>query len=247
MSSMTMGRMASVPQSINSTSTDQKAPLGTSVRLSDGREFVYAEAGGVALPSGRICQAAVQVANHIDMATTTGAVGDKTITVTLGATLASENQYADGLLVVTDDTGDIALAGGVLSISGHPAAASAATLVVSLKDALSEAVDANSTTTLVANKYSDILIAAGTGSATLVGVPIVDLGVGEFGWVQTRGLVACLTDGTLVAGDPVTNSDTIDGAVSPLTATQAIDEGHIGYCQVANADADISVIDLQIG
>ena len=88
------------------TGTTKLHPYGTRMVLPDGRVFYYGQTDG-AQTAGAICQSAVGVANHdMDLATNTASAGDKSVTVTLGGTAATEDQYADGYLYVNDGTGE---------------------------------------------------------------------------------------------------------------------------------------------
>ena len=71
--------------------------LGVRAVTGDGREFHYVQAGGTALVPGKLQQASAQVANHQNLTPTAAtAVGDTSITVTLGGTAATANQYLGG-------------------------------------------------------------------------------------------------------------------------------------------------------
>ena len=86
------------------TGTTQIHPYGTRMVLPDGRVYYYGQTDG-AQTAGAICQSAVGVANHdMDLATNTASAGDKSVTVTVGGTAATEDQYKDGYLYVNDGT-----------------------------------------------------------------------------------------------------------------------------------------------
>ena len=251
MSSMTFN-MASVPQGIYDTSTSQLAPMGSTVFLGDGREFQYAENGAVAAINGRGYQASVGlvVADTVDKALSTQAAGDLTVTFTpTGTDVLAENEAAEGYLVITDDTGDVLNAGPTYKISSHLAMAAATAVVLRLQDPLWEGIAAASLGTIVKHPCRDVVIwTPGSAGATrrLVGIPPRDHAVDAFGWFQTKGTCGALRDGTVAVGNPVVLSDGVDGAVSPLTATQAIDETELGDCMVIAADANICIINLRL-
>ena len=90
------------------TSTDSSLStlVGTRWDLSDGREVTLVKNGAVALAPGKLVQDAAIVANHQNLATTAytpySANGNvpASVTVTLGATAATANQYAGGYVIV---------------------------------------------------------------------------------------------------------------------------------------------------
>ena len=62
----------------------------------------------------------------------------------------------------------------------------------------------------------------------------------DFGWVQTRGPIGCLEEGTITKGSLVVPSDGVSGAVAELgnyLVTGAINDMPIvGYCADPGAD-----------
>ena len=88
------------------TGTTQLHPLSTRMVLPDNRVYYYGQTDG-AQTSGAICQSAVGVANHdMDLAVNTASAGAKSLSITLGATAATEDQYKDGYVYVNDGTGE---------------------------------------------------------------------------------------------------------------------------------------------
>lgn len=237
----------SAPQGLYDVSADQLAPLGATLVLGDDREFVYAEAGAVALTNGRLCQSALPIANHANRALDAPAIGTRVVNVTPGATAGAENLYAEGYLVIVNDTGDITEAGKAFKIAGHPAIASATAQDITLVDPLWEAIAAASTGTLVHHPCRAVLIHASPPTTTLVGVPIRDIPISNFGWLQTRGVCGVLQEGVVVAGSPVACSDTVDGAVTPMNVTYVVDEHVVGVAVANTATGDVAVIDLRLG
>ena len=88
------------------TGTTQLHPLSTRMVLPDGRVYYYGQADG-AITSGKVCQSAVGIANHdMDLAVNTASAGDKSLTVTVGGTAVTEEEYKDGYVYVNDGTGE---------------------------------------------------------------------------------------------------------------------------------------------
>lgn len=131
-----------IPQGIFEESVTRRAPLGTRRKATGGRYFIYCKAGE-AMTAGQLQIMTAMVANHIDIACvagdgTSGSVGNRAITVTLGPTAATSNQYEDGFLHFTD----VGPAGRTHMIKRNPAADASATLKIDLYDALLETVGA---------------------------------------------------------------------------------------------------------
>jgi hypothetical protein len=84
------------------------------------------------------------------------------------------------------------------------------------------------------------LIGATAGTDYVVaGVTPISFTVNYYGWVQTRGVATILADGTIAAGQNVTLSDGVTGAVhtkdaetEPLIGYAAFAPDNTGYCGV---------------
>lgn len=188
-----------VGQDLYKYGTTQNHTLGEKAVSSDGRTFRYVKAGGTVLVPGNWLQSPAIVANHVNLTPTAAvAVGDTTITVTLGATAATANQYAGGVVVVEIGTTG---KGQSLLVKSHPAAASAATLVLTLSDPVQVATSGTVTVSLVANLYNGVIQTPQTTlTGTPVGVAVGAIPAGEFGWICSRGLTAALADGAITVG-----------------------------------------------
>jgi len=186
-------------QGVFTTSTVQQHVLGEKAFTPDGRTFRYVKAGASNLVSGNVIQSPAVVANHVNLTPTAAvAVGDITITVTLGATAATANQYAGGYLVVEKGTTG---AGQTLLIKSHPAAASSATLLLTLSDAFVVATSGTVTVSLVASNYNGVIqTPVTTLTGTPVGVAVVIIPAASFGWICSRGITAVTADGIITQG-----------------------------------------------
>ncbi len=194
----------------------QRFPLGTQMVMQDGRKFRYAKAGASALVVGNLLQGPALVSNHVGItATAAAAVGDRTVSATLGATAATKDQYADGYLLVQS------AAGGMIPIAGHDAVASAGVITVKLKTGLRIAVATTANNIdLVTNPFSGVIQNPTTQTGAPVGVAVSAIAAAGFGWVQTAGPAAVLTDGTVVLGDSVMPSNGTAGAVEAWNLTE---------------------------
>ena len=184
------------------TNTTKKRALGTILELPDGREFKYVLNGAGAITSGKLASSAAMIGNHdMDLTTAAASVGDTSITVTLGATAATKDQYADGYIYTNDGTGQ----GQVYRIASNPAADGSATLAVTLasNDPVSVALDSTTESGLAVNPYSGVVVSPTSVTNRTLGVTATDIAANAYGFVQTKGLASVLVSGTVVAGQPL--------------------------------------------
>jgi len=196
------------------TGTTQLHALGSRMHLPDGRIYRYGQTDG-AQTAGAICQSAVGVANHdMDLAVNTASVGDKSLSVTLGGTAATEDQYKDGYVYVNGQTG----AGHIYKIRQHDAINSSAAGTINLYDgdAIAVAFEAATLVGLVKNPYKDFIVYPTTTTGHAVGVAATDFDDDDFGWLQTWGPAAVLCDVAFAIGNHVRVSDNTAGSGEPL-------------------------------
>lgn len=227
-------------QNIYVESSIQQHALGERMVAPDGRVFRYAKMGAVAGVAGRLYQAPIEVTDHQNLAPTAAvAVGATSVTVTLGATAATANQYAGGWII-------IAAGGGInhqYKVASHPAAAAAATLALTLEDPIRVAlVAATSKVDLVANPYNGVIINPAAATSAAVGVTVTTQTAATFGWLQVRGVVGVLADGAVTVGTVVAASNAVAGAVEPFAGVQA----PIGLAVTGIADTEVGAVDLKL-
>lgn len=213
------------------TSSTAVHDVGTLGLTLDGRCFRYSKAGGSNLAIGKLAVAATQVADDENLACAATAVGATQVTVTLGASAVTANQYAQGYFIVNDVDGE----GQTIQISGHPAASALATLVVTLKEPLQVALTANSQASLVKNMWADVVISATDQADLAVGVPNVGITTAQFGWLQTKGVCSVLADENVTAGLALTIGTGVAGAVE---AYDGAGEQIIGVAHTALVDTE---------
>jgi len=186
-------------QDMFTSSATQQHVLGEKGYTPDGRKFRYVKAGASALVAGDVIQSPAIVANHVNLTpTAAAAVGDKTITVTLGATAATASQYAGGYLTVEIGTTG---AGQTLRIKDHPAASSGATLTLTLEDAFYVATSGTVTVSLVQNNYNGVIqCPITTLTGTPVGVALTAIPANNFGWIVSGGITGVKADGIQTVG-----------------------------------------------
>jgi len=237
-----------VKQTIYEQSVTQNARLGARLEIGDGRVFHYARNGGVAIIDGVILQGAVPVANHLNCtAAASAAIGDKVVKLTLGATLATANQYAEGYVHFNDEIPE----GSLYKIAGHAAVAQSGIITLNLYDPLVKAVVISSSqATLTKNPYDGLLVAPNAAlTQRVVGVSLIDVDINYYFWAQTWGPCVVLVQGTLVIGMGVGLGGSVDGAVGPIpqTGNAANDTAvAVGTVMQVNASTEYALIDLRL-
>ena len=207
---------------LRTTSASQLDTLGAIGMTGDNRQFSYVGVGASNVTAGQLVVTPAVVANHQGISLTTNslrAVGSIQLQLTLGATAATKDQYADGYITVVTGTG----AGVAYRIKGNSAAALSSTIIVDLynEEALILAVDNTSTFNLAASPYANCITS--TTASHAVGVATCNISANNFGWVQTYGYCAALIDSSAPAkGVGVQQSTATAGAVAALSGGNAI-------------------------
>ena len=226
-------------QGVRETSSTQQEDLGTVHRLDDGREYRYVKAGGVNLAAGSLVVPGNIVANHTNIAVAVAAaIGDTEITVTLGATAATADQYKDGYVTVNDVDGQ----GITYKVAGHAAADASASLVVQLEEPIEVALATSSQVSLE-TPYGAVVVAPVDQADAPVGVPNVAITANEFGWVQTKGICSVLADEAVTKGTVVTTGTGVAGAVE---AADLLGEHRVGIAHEALVDTEYRAVLLTI-
>lgn len=212
---------AVAPLSLFQTSTDAGfvTTAGERFDLSDGREVLLVQAGATGLVADNLIQSSAIVANHQNVAVATAVAGATQITVTLGATAATLNQYQGGFVAINAGTG----IGQTLKIQSHPAANSSATLVLTLEDPLVAATaTADSKAVIIANPYLNVIVNPTTATATPIGVAFYAIATTAYGYLITKGPVGALSDASIAGvGLGIMPSTTTAGTITVGTATGA--------------------------
>lgn len=249
------GEGGPLPYAQASTDASLATLTGTKFDTPDGREFVLVQNGGTALAQGKLVQGPAQIANHQNLVTAAAALGATTITVTLGGTAVTANQYAGGYLLVNDGTG----AGQTLKIASHPAQTSTSgTVVITLEDAVQVATDSSSNTSLRLNPYgssngtnvstSGVIVCPTTLTGQVIGVSTYPVAaststVPTYSLIQTRGLVACLNDANTAIGlDLMPSANTAGAVATYVVATSS----RVGTSTQAGVTTEYRQINLQL-
>jgi len=249
------------PVSINGSWGDEKVTgtskvntLGARMILPDGRVFRYASAGE-AIGAGMLCMQAAGVANH-DMDLTVAlaaAVGAATITVDLGDTAATKDQYADGYIYINDADGE----GHIYRIASNPAAAKSTELVVTLEtgDEVAEALVLDTSLAgLMVNPYTSVeKYDQNDIDGPPLGVAAAEIASGSYGWLQTWGYACVLSGaGVVTIGKTAVPDLAADGGVTLMALTNAdpntgSDQPVVGIAaHIACVDTDYGVFFLTI-
>lgn len=231
--------------------------VGSKFNSDDGRVFALVQNGGTALVSGVLVQSPASIgANHTGLTTATAPIGATQITVTLGGTLVTANQYAGGFAVISAGTG----IGQTLKIASHPPqATTTGTVVLTLEDPLSVATLVSDTkTSLTLPQYgapngtnvgTDGVIVCPTTltgrviGATIYPIPASTTTIPTYGFIQTNGACAVLNGGGTAIGLDVMPGGSVAGSVvSYVVATKT----RVGTATVAGEDTKAQLITLQL-
>ncbi len=247
------------PMAFGSTSTDASLATlaGAKFDTSDGREFVLIQNGGTALVAGNLIQGPVKIgANHSGLTVATAAIGATQLTVTLGGTAVTANQYQGGFIVISAGTG----IGQTFRIASHPAQSSGSgTVVLTLEDAVKVATLASdSKGVLELNPYgsqngaaiatSGCVVCPVTLTGPIIGVSVTPIPAStttaaSYGFIQTKGVVGCLNDATTAIGLDLMHSTNTAGAVMTYVVATA---GRVGNSHVAGVTTEVRPITIQL-
>lgn len=209
--------------------TDRRYTLGQLGTTLDGRKFRFAYNATTLLVAGDVQQSAANIANHIlQTPAVAGAVGDKSLAVTLGGTAMWANEYQDGVLAIELGTGF----GYAYPLAAHAAVSASVSTgsTVAFKRGVTLKVAVPTTANSVSfiqSPYSQIIQAPTTATGALAGIAVSAIPASgasgatpQFGWLQVSGLAAVTTSGTVVLGDPVVQGGAA-GAVTPEASSWA--------------------------
>lgn len=230
--------------------SDKKRPFGTVLKLVDGREFVYAQAGGTALNTGKLMQQAVVTSGHTkDLnPASTAAIGATAVTITNSTTAITANMYAEGYLFTNDAAGE----GYLYKIKSHPAESTGSgSCEITLEEgsALRVALTTSSEVGLRKHPCDEVVVAPTTFTGIVVGMAVREVTANYYCWLQTKGPACVLTYGTVIVGKAVTRSATTAGAVDvyPLNSVDASgQQPMLGNVLSVASSAEYSLVDLNV-
>ena len=234
------GTTVGAAQGIYSSSSVKQHKLGQIAWTPDGRKFQYCLAGET-LVAGDFYQTAVHASTYVSQAVpAVVAIGSSTITITTGAAF-SANQFADGYAIVSVGTG----IGQMFLIKSHPAADSGASCVLTLDETVRVALDTTSKITTIKNAFDRIVKWEVTQTGSSAGAAVYPVASGEYGWLQTGGMSAALSDNVATAAETtgISPSTTTAGAITKAVTTQ---ETIGGSAQVVTVSAAVAAVRLNI-
>lgn len=213
---MISGFLQIAPSDARSTSTTKNGVLlGQKAVTRDGKVYRWSLNGAVALAAGKTNTGVARVANHANLAlasTSNIAVGSTKISVTLGGTAATADQYVDGYAVINDGTG----VGQSFFLVGNSAQTSTTgTVDLYLAEAVTAALVITSDTkvTLIPNPNALTVVTPAVVTNPINGVANVAVAASVYYWGQTRGMAGVLSDGVIARGTESIPSDAVIGAV----------------------------------
>lgn len=229
MSRMTTVQLDQISGSVfDAASSVQKNQLGARCRIGP-REYVYCSTA-VDIAAGSLIGHAAPSAVTAN-ALTAASAGAVDITLTLAGTTL--NQYADGFLMVTDDTGQA----NVYAIKSNSAAGSGNAVTIKLYDPLLAAIDTTSDCVVVPCPYSKVIVGI-AGSRCLGGAvraaAAATAGTTLYFWAQVRGPGLVLVDTATSLGIGVPASPAASGG-GIVVATATLQR--VGCCLSAAEDA----------
>lgn len=227
-------------QDVRTTSTVRGGiMLGAVGGTADGRIYRWSKAGAVDLAAGKVNVTPARAANHANRTLTTGsAVGSYTVSVPVGATAVTQDQYKDGMLTVNDGTAE----GISYLIEGNTAAASSGTTTVTLSEPIKVALTNASDVTLDVSACDLLIVAPGAIAHNAAGVNNVAITASSFGWVQVKGYCAVLSDGIVTKGAGAILSDAVAGAVEIEVAATVTNR--VANAVEASVDTEYSLFNL---
>jgi hypothetical protein len=212
----------------------QEETLGQLGQDRYGDFFQYGKVGAANISAGKLQLAPTQKTNHHNAAAYAAVTADgrnRKVTLTLGATAAVVNEYAEGYLVANDNTPE----GQTYRVLGHPAAAQSTTLEVTVERPFITSITTASEFTLVHNKLAGV-VEDTTITKRAAGVPLIPMTALYYGWFKISGVAAVLIGTAATLGAPLIASSGTAGAVTDQT-------DNLG----ASAELQVAVASIALG
>ena len=212
-------------QGIYEESSTIKGDIGAVVEFEDGRKYVYAKNGAVALEPGLIVEGPAENASDESIALASNvAVGDTTITITTARSYTA-NELAGGWIQIED------VATGVIGhgrkIKSHLAAASGTSLVITVYDAFTDTATAGTdTVNVMENMYYGVIICPTTHTGPIAGVPPIHVTANYYFWLQVSGICSFIAGAdTIVVGDGLV----VTGLAGTVKQVAGADDEFVGW------------------
>ena len=211
-----------------------------------GKAFRYVLAGGASLVVGNLLQSSVTDTTYSNMTVAAAAAAGATVlSITNGTATITNEQFVGGSLsVYTAGTIGVADEYTILAVTGT--LTTGGNLQVTIDRPLRAAMTTSATVNMRRSPFSGVIqFPASTQTGVPVGVAIYPILLNQYGWIQTHGQCAVLSDGsTFAVGSNVGSVSGTAGAVTVYDAATTL--AAVGTAmQVAAAGKGISVF-LQI-
>lgn len=221
----------SFTQDVAETSPAKREAVGALRITADGRKFRYAKAGPSGLAAGTLGLAPAAVAGHQDLAATPSAVGDRVLSLVVGAAAVAENAYEDGFFQVAEAEGK----GRQYRILSNTACPAGGTVILTLAEPVRAALTAASRVSLVPSPWAGVAASA-TEENLPAGVAPCDVPAGHYFFAQTGGVACCLAGGAAPVGAMLVPGATA-GTLAAMNATLDVDQPVAGVAFGAAATA----------
>ncbi len=208
------------------TTSTQPGPfsVGQLIASAEGKFFRYGLVGGANLVMGNLLQNAADDTTYTNMAVTTAAVaGDRFLAITNGTATITSQQFEGGSIsVYTAGTVAIGDEYTITSVTGTLTTGGA--LIVGIDRPLRSAFTTSAKVTMARSPWSGIIqFPATTQTGIPVGVAILANPQATYGFVQTHGVAATLSDGsTFAIGSNVGSVSGTAGAVTVYDAATTL-------------------------
>ena len=214
----------------------------------NGKAFRYVLTGASALVAGNVIQSSAIDTQFTNMGVTPAitstqvTAGVSSIVITNGTTTVAANQFDGGSMSVYT-AGTVAI-GDEYTIIAHTTGTSGQALTLTLDRNIRYAFTTSAKVNMRRSPYSGVIQApATTLTGTIVGVAIYALPLATYGWIQSKGVTAALSDGTsIIVGSAIAGISGTAGAVTLATAGLA----PVGYAMQAAASSHAIAVQLQI-
>lgn len=179
---------------------------------------------------------------------TPGTISTRVVQITKASVSAGD--YIGAKFIITDDTGE----GFTYDVVDNTATDDPASgdFHLFLRQKLQVALDATTDYAIVANKWHNLEIATAATDHILAGVSCKTIDAADnYGWVQSKGIVGILQDGTIADGDMITLSDGTSGAVQTAAGggtdvADLVAESLVGYCADAGDTGGHGVFEINV-
>lgn len=179
-------------------------------------------------------------ANHENIAVQAAAAIDAyTVSVTVGATAAAKDLYAEGEMCVNDVTGE----GISYKVLGNAAISSSGSGNIYLAEPIQVALTTSSEVSLKLNLYDRFAIGADQ-ALQVVGVANKAIAVDLYAWLQVRGPCSTLADETIAVASAVVVGSSLDGSVETMDTDDVVPQ--VGIALQAAVDTEHRLIYLTI-